>query len=139
MTSVDTSAAGRLLVRDVGTDEVLEVFRSDAELFASALVVAELLRVATRNGLDYANAERVVRRLRLLDMEESLLREAGRLDLPGARVRTADAVHLVSAVRLEQTELLTYDRRQARAAEALGLRVRAPGLPAAWWRPTPSA
>ena len=76
----------------------------------------------------------MLRRVELLEVEESVLREAGRLDLPGVWVRAADAVHLVTALRLEQTELLTYDRQQARAAEVLGLLVLSPGLPARWWR-----
>jgi predicted nucleic acid-binding protein len=134
VTFVDTSAAARLLVADTGSPEMSALFASPDELFGSTLLVAEVLRVATRHGLAYTNAERVVRRMRLLAMDEPLLREAGRLDLPDAWVRAADAIHLVTATRLGQTEFTTYDRVQARGAEAMGLVVRSPGTEAGWWR-----
>lgn len=134
MTFLDTSAPARILVADVGTSEMLTLFRSDAELFGSSLLTAELLRVATRNQLAYAGAERLLRRMRLLSIDDSLLHEAGRLTLPNAWVRTADAIHIITATRLEQTEFVTYDRVQARGAEAIGLVVRSPGLEDGWWR-----
>ena len=133
MTFVDTSAAARLLVADVGSPDVLELFGSDAELYGSALLTAELLRVATRNRLGWSAAERILRRIRLLAIDDSLLREAGRLDPPGAWVRTADALPLVSASRLGEVDFVTYDRVQARAAEALGFAVHSPGMPGRWW------
>lgn len=134
MTFLDTSAVGRLLVADVGSSQMLALFRSDEELFGSSLLVAELLRVATRHRLGYARAERLIRRMRLLAIDAALLREAGRLDLPGAWVRTADAIHLVAAARLGQIDIVTYDRQQARGAEAMGMLIRSPGLDDGWWR-----
>lgn len=134
MTCCDTSAVGRLLVAEAGSAEMSALFASDGELFGSSLLVSELLCVATRHRLAYAGAERILRRMRLLTMDESLLREAGRLDLPGACVRTADAIHLVTATRLEQTDFVTYDRTQARAAHTMGLVVRSPGMDEQWWR-----
>lgn len=133
MTFLDTSAPGRLLVAETGSAEMLDLFRSDEELFGASLLVTELLRVATRNGLAYAGAERVIRRMRLLSMDDSLLREAGRLNLPDVWVRAADAIHLVTATRLQQTDFVTYDRVRARGAEAMGLVVRSPGLEQGWW------
>lgn len=93
---------------------MMTLFASDDELFGSSLLVAELVRVATRHRLAFGGAERIIRRMRLFSMDDPLLREAGRLDLPGAWVRAADAIHLVTATRLQQTELVTYDRVQAR-------------------------
>jgi len=134
VTFLDTSAPARLLVADTGSREVLDLFRSGTDLFGSALLVAELLRVATRHRLAYTGAGRILRRMRLLAIDEPLLREAGRLDAPGGWVRTADAVHVVTALRLGETDFVTYDRVQARGAEALGLLVRSPGLADGWWR-----
>lgn len=37
----------------------------------------------------------------------ALLREAGRLNVPNAWVRTADAIHIITATRLEQTDFVT--------------------------------
>ncbi len=64
----------------------------------------------------------------------ALLREAGRLNVPNAWVRTADAIHIITATRLEQTDFVTYDRVQARGAEAMGFVVRSPGLDDGRWR-----
>ena len=51
-----------------------------------------------------------------------------------AWVRTADAIHIITATRLEQTDFVTYDRVQARGAEAMGFVVRSPGHEDGWWR-----
>jgi len=134
VTFLDTSAPGRLLVAGTGSAEMLTRLGSDDELFGSSLLVAELLRVATRHRLAFTGTERIIRRMRLLAMDESLLREAGRLDIPGTWIRAADAIHLVTAARLQQTEFVTYDRVQARGAEAMGLVVRSPGMKEGWWR-----
>lgn len=117
---------------DVGSAEILGLFRSGVGLFGSSLMTAELLRVATRNQLSYTSAERILRRMRLLSMDDSLLREAGQLKVPNAWVRTADAIHIITATRLEQTDFVTYDRVQARGAEAMGFVVRSPGLEGGW-------
>jgi hypothetical protein len=44
------------------------------------------------------------------------------------------AFHIVAAIELGATTFLTYDRRQAQAAEASGLTVIAPGRAAGWHR-----
>ena len=47
-------------------------------------------------------------------------------DLPGAGLRSLDALHLGAAIRLEVEAVLTYDVRMAEAATSLGLDVLAP-------------
>jgi len=42
-------------------------------------------------------------------------------------VRTLDAVHLASALRIRARRMLVYDRRLAEAADAAGLETIAPG------------
>ena len=44
-----------------------------------------------------------------------------------AQVRTLDAVHLASALRVGARQMLVYDRRLADAAEAAGFDVLSPG------------
>ena len=136
MTFLDTSAVGRLLVAGPGSAEIGALFRDPGPIAGSALVVVELLRIATRNQLDYASAERAIRRMRLLAVDDSVLREAGRLHVTGTWIRSADAVHLVSATRLGERAFVTYDRVQARGAHAhaLGLDVSSPGMAPDWWR-----
>jgi uncharacterized protein len=49
--------------------------------------------------------------------------------LAGASVRTLDAIHLASALRIEADELVAYDQRLLAAAAANGVAVASPGLP----------
>ena len=44
-------------------------------------------------------------------------------------LRSFDAIHLASALRLESDVVVSYDIRQIVAAEALGQRVESPGRP----------
>jgi predicted nucleic acid-binding protein len=62
----------------------------------------------------------------LLAITEGVLERASDLDPPA--LRTLDAIHLASALRIgaDLEAFVTYDRRQSAAAEAMGLRVTAP-------------
>jgi uncharacterized protein len=64
-------------------------------------------------------------RLDLAELPRSLMYEAGLL--PGKRLRSLDALHLATALRVEAESMLSYDARQMAAAEAIGMRVLAPG------------
>lgn len=55
-----------------------------------------------------------------------LLRSARRL--ASATVRTLDAIHLASALRVDPDELIAYDPRLLAAAAKLGLMTATPGL-----------
>ncbi len=134
MTFLDTSVAGKLLVDGPGTEASHALFASGRPLFGSSLMIAELLRVATKERLGYSRAEAVLARIKLLTVDDTVYREAGHLVTPGTWVRTADAIHLVCALRLGQDDFLTHDRVQARGAESLGMTVHSPGLPDGWWR-----
>ncbi|MGL5827445.1 MAG: hypothetical protein ACRCYU_21955 [Nocardioides sp.] len=57
-------------------------------------------------------------------MPASLFREASLL--PGARLRSLDALHLAAAVRIGADKLLTYARRMTDSARALGIGVLTP-------------
>lgn len=59
-----------------------------------------------------------------LEPDRSLLHEAG--ILPGAHLRSLDALHAATALRVEASMMVAYDGRQRDAAEAVGLRVIAP-------------
>lgn len=71
-------------------------------------------------------AERVLRRIGLIDADSSLLDAASRVD--PVRLRTLDAIHLAAALSLgdEVGAMFTYDRRLADAARQYGLEVRDP-------------
>lgn len=60
----------------------------------------------------------------MVSVTAPLLRQAR--GLASATLRTLDAIHLASALRLEADELLAYDRRLLDAARNLGLAVASP-------------
>ena len=60
----------------------------------------------------------------LVDLTAPLLRRAR--TLASQSVRTLDAIHLASALRVEPDELLAYDRRLLDAASEHGLATAAP-------------
>jgi uncharacterized protein len=72
--------------------------------------------------------ERLLASCLLIDVTDGLLRAAAQL--ASASVRTLDAVHLASAIRIEADELVVYDRRLAAAAAEHGLTVVSPSAPA---------
>ena len=61
----------------------------------------------------------------LVALSAQLLRSAR--TLAAGAVRTLDAIHLASALRIEPDELLAYDRRLLDAATEYGLTVASPG------------
>lgn len=60
----------------------------------------------------------------LVSVTAELLRSARKLT--SQAVRTLDAIHLASALRIDPDELLAYDRPLLTAAQAQGLAVAAP-------------
>jgi uncharacterized protein len=61
----------------------------------------------------------------LVETSDELLRAAAALT--SAVVRTLDAIHLASAMRIDPDEFAVYDRRLAGAATEAGLSVASPG------------
>jgi hypothetical protein len=136
MTYADTSALAKLLIAEAETAD-LGAFLASVPVrpTSSELTIAELTRTVTRAGVDAASAALLLRQLDLLAVDEAGLWRAGRLPSPaGTFLRTADAIHLISAMELGEADFLTYDRRQAQAAAERGLTVVAPGRPAGWFR-----
>lgn len=69
-------------------------------------------------------AERLLASCILIDVSDGLLRTAA--SLASAAMRTLDAIHLASALRIEADELVAYDRRLIAAAVERGLAVSSP-------------
>lgn len=94
----------------------------------SALARVEVVRAVAPGGpAAIAMARRQVGRLQQLALDRQLLDDAATL-APGLGLRSLDAIHLASARLLgaDLRALVTYDRRMADAAVALGLPVEAP-------------
>lgn len=70
--------------------------------------------------------ERLLGSCTLIDVGEDLLRSAAQL--ASRAVRTLDAIHLASALRIGADELIAYDKRLLGAARERGLTVAHPGI-----------
>ncbi len=125
---IETSAAAKLLVDEPASGRLAarldSAVASDDALLSSMLLVTELRRLAVRVDLAQAAVTHLLERIDLVEADGSLYREAGLL--PGRHLRSLDALHLAVALRVTADVMVTYDRRQADAAEAVGLPVLAP-------------
>lgn len=127
---VDTSAAMKLLVEEAESEALadhLERSRESASdtLVASLLLHAELHCASNRRPDDIrpdAVAD-VLSTLALIDVENGDLMTAPLL--PG-RLRSADAIHLATALRVDARAMVVYDEELRSAAAAAGLGVLSP-------------
>lgn len=123
---LDASAAMKLLVPEAESEALVdELERSERVLAASWLLHTELHCAAGRNPADVAldAVADVLGVVTLVDLTRGDLLAAG----THAPLRSNDAIHLATALRLGVDEFLTYDRELATAARNAGLRVVAPG------------
>ena len=135
MTYADTSALMKLLIAEAETSALADFLTNvEDRTTSSELTITELLRTVTRAGVDAAATALLLRQLDLLAIDEASLWRAGRLPSPPeTSLRSADAIHIVAAMELGESEFLTYDRRQAQAAAERGFTVVAPGRPEHWY------
>ena len=130
MLFLDTSALLKRYVEEDGTRLVLRRMSEDLERVVSAVARTEAEISLCRLGFD-ASVDATAtsslgqdwERCHVVPMDWACLARAAEL---GCRydVRTLDALHLAAADRLpEPLVMLTFDRRQADAARAMGLTV----------------
>ncbi len=94
----------------------------------SALARTEVVRAILPGGPDaIRTARQQLDRVHQVPVDQQLLDRAGTL-APDGLLRSLDAIHLASAQLLgaDLVAVVTYDRRMATVAEALGLPVAAP-------------
>ncbi|MBK7721216.1 MAG: type II toxin-antitoxin system VapC family toxin [Austwickia sp.] len=126
---LDTSAALKLLVQEAETDALaiqLTAWASRGDrLVASMLLLTELHCAARRRReLDPHAVQAVLDAVLLVDIaRDDLLRAAS----SAWGLRSADAIHLATALRLDADELIAYDRELLAAAQDAGLRTTTPG------------
>jgi predicted nucleic acid-binding protein len=124
---IETSAAAKLLVDEPASNRLaarlVRALAQDDSL-SSRLLETELRRLAIRVDLAQSAVTGLLQRIDLVEADRSLYQEAGLL--PGRHLRSRDALHLAVALRVTADVMITYDRRQADAAEAAGLPVLAP-------------
>jgi len=124
---LDTSAAAKLLVDEAESEALaayLDGIGGDEDLVSSALLETELRRLAVRLELDQSVVTDLLARVDLVDPPRSLFHEAGLL--PGAHLRSLDALHLATALRVDADTLVAYDARLLDAARSVGLGVQSP-------------
>lgn len=127
---LDSSAIVKLVVRETETDQLIG-YLADAQLIVSEIAYVEVPRAARlKTGLaeTLRHAEAVLERFYAVALDDELKAAAARLGPP--RLRTLDAIHLVSALRLQHgiEAIVAYDRRLKEAAEDAGFRVASPGV-----------
>ena len=127
---VDTSAAMKLLVAEAESEAVadyLEHVRSGVSdtLVASLLLHTELHCAANRRTAPIRTdaVADVLSTLALIDVESGDLLTAPLL--PG-RLRSADAIHLATALRVDAHAMVVYDNELGAAAKAAGISVVTP-------------
>ena len=126
-TYLDTSAAMKLLVEEDESAALLVALTGVTErrLVASWLLHTELHCAAGRNPAFVSSKAvgKVLDAVILVDITRGDLLTAGTL----TPLRSADAIHLATALRLGVDEVATYDKELAAAAKAAGLAVLTPG------------
>jgi predicted nucleic acid-binding protein len=124
---LDSSTLVKLAVRETETAALRRHLRRRRPWISSALARAEVLRALLPAGeVALVAGRKVLARCDLVRVNDLTLNHAGTL-LP-AELRSLDAIHLATAMRLEDDiqGVVTYDERMADAARALGLRVMSP-------------
>ena len=124
MIYLDTSAAAKL-VHPEAESAALAVFLAERianPLVSSALLSPELVRAVSRYRPEFgARAMLLLQRVMTVPLTSDILASAATIGSPA--LRTLDALHLATAVTIasELDGFVTYDKRLADAAAALGL------------------
>lgn len=124
---LDTSALGRVLLAEPDADPIREAMARYDAWWSSELLIVELRRLATREGLEQAGA-RMLGAIGLMPVESESLERASRI--PPITVRSLDAIHLDAIAQLhgrgEIETALTYDHQLQEGCAHHGVSVLAP-------------
>ena len=123
---IDASAALKLLIEEPESDALARAIdEARPDLVACWLLETELRRAARREtALTQEVITEFLGGIDIYEVPASLFREAGLL--PGPHLRSLDALHLATAVRIGVDLVATYDSRMAVSALELGIHVIAP-------------
>ncbi|HEU4849097.1 MAG TPA: type II toxin-antitoxin system VapC family toxin [Terrimesophilobacter sp.] len=125
---IETSAAAKLLFREAETDALKawldDLTDGEVPIFSSILLETELRRAAAREGAPQATVTSVLEHFDIVDLDRSVWTTAGLL--PGAHLRSLDALHIAVALRIGTTVMVSYDARQLQAARDAGLNTISP-------------
>ena len=127
MVYLDSSALVKLIVRQPESRALRAYLRREPERVSCGLARTEVLRSVRPLGPAAVEmARRLLRTIELVRLDDTLLDAAGMLE--PFTLRSLDAIHLAAAQLVAPTlrAIVTYDRRMADAASALGFAVAAP-------------
>lgn len=125
---VDTSAAMKLVIEEAETAVITEYLQSRADehaLMSSFLLHTELHLAVSRHPaqIDRDKVSDILSTITLVDLERTDLLVAGAL---GGTLRSFDAIHVATALRVGAEELVAYDHKLTAAAVQAGLTVNSP-------------
>lgn len=142
MLFTDTSALAKLYVPEPQSPRVRPIFEAEDQVFASELATVELLAVFHRRlrerkwtQAEFTAAVRQFDRDNVsglwtwLPVDHDILEAAAKTFAtlpPAVFLRSADCIHLVTALRHNFDEIYSYDAHQIAAAAQLGLKTASP-------------
>lgn len=123
---LDTSAALKFFADEAESDALEQaILESSPQIFSSTLLETELRRVAVRHPeIAQSEISDFLQSIELVMLTQAAFRLAGQL--PGATLRSLDALHLTAALLGGASVIVTYDRRLQAAATNMGLTALAP-------------
>jgi uncharacterized protein len=124
---LDTSALVKLVRTETETADLVAWLDDKDSLVTSSLARVELMRAVRADGeAEQRQAALILVELDQIPMTFDLLDTAGTLPQP---VRSLDAIHLASAIRLRDAleVFVAYDKRLLAAADEAGLPTESPG------------
>jgi predicted nucleic acid-binding protein len=128
---VDTSAVAKLFIAEQETPDLRQWLANqpDPRLVSSALLGVELIRLLElMSPAAVPTAEQFLANdIDIVEITPPVLADAA--SVPPPRLRTLDAIHLATALDLDESVdvLLTYDKLLVAASRGAGLTVAAPG------------
>jgi len=120
---VDASALTKLVLDEADSPAMERWYVESEQVVCSRVGIVETRRAAQRRKHDGARLAQVLQTVDVIELDADLAGQAGSIGPP--MLRTLDAIHLASAVRLTPAldAFVTYDDRLAEAARAAGLPV----------------
>jgi predicted nucleic acid-binding protein len=125
---LDASALVKLVAPEAESDSMASFVASHRSQSTSVVGLVEVRRAAARRpGVTATRLEDVLTRVIGIAFDPDVAAAAATIGSPV--LRTLDAIHLASAAALgvDLEAFVTYDRRLAEAARALGMPVASPG------------
>lgn len=124
---LDTSAAFKLLLREKESAALVAAISDERPtLVSSFLLETELRRAAQRaEALLQRQVSELLDRVGLYELTPAIHTQAGLL--PGANLRSLDALHLATVISVGVDCLVAYDVRLIEAARDAGVMVLSPG------------